>query len=421
MELKKKTAKGICLLFAGLMLFSLTSCGGGFSKKLEKKTVAMEKAVKSGNRVAFEKAVADIEAEITSPDDAVKYDCVLCKRGKEEAKFQGLKSKDYDKLEAIFDRIYEAAFNAPAQSEDCFEFKLSDDGTGVVITMYLSECPYVVIPEQIQGMPVVGVLSQGSRNVFCRYPIRTLSVPGTVKQFDPWCDSNDSLMAVNLKEGVETIGTHAFYRSYNLTKINIPSTVKSIGQGAFAGCENLESITLPEGITVIPEGAFYKCKKLTKVNIPLSVKMIDEEAFRSSGILEAKIPNGVEWLGFGAFSFCDNLKSISLPSSVKYIMGDISSHYTVAEYCLSLEELNFENGFNPSVVLFRSGGNSSSTQKIAYTKLFNGAKIDSNMSVQKMLKDRSADRDYFDILSSDVGKEYRKITDRRYDSHTVYM
>jgi len=61
------------------------------------------------------------------------------------------------------------------------------------------------------------------------------------------------LTKINLPEGLETIGDHAF-KDTNLKTVSIPSTVTNIGKDAFAGTD-IPYIVVPDNATADASGA----------------------------------------------------------------------------------------------------------------------------------------------------------------------
>ena len=59
-----------------------------------------------------------------------------------------------------------------------------------------------------------------------------------------------------IPDGVESIGSSAFYNCTSLTSVTIPDSVTSIGNYAFAGCSSLTSVTIPDSVTSIGSSAF---------------------------------------------------------------------------------------------------------------------------------------------------------------------
>lgn len=86
----------------------------------------------------------------------------------------------------------------------------------------------------------------------------------------------------DIPEGVENIGSFAFYKNTDLVHLTFPSTLKTIGDMSFFGCGSMWSIWLPEGLTSIGADAFSYCGSICPVMyIPSTIKHIDDYAFFS--------------------------------------------------------------------------------------------------------------------------------------------
>ena len=70
----------------------------------------------------------------------------------------------------------------------------------------------------------------------------------------------DKLVELQLNEGLEVIGKHAFTGCTSLRSVTVPSTVTEIPDGTFYGCEKLVELQLNEGLEVIGKYAFSGCK-----------------------------------------------------------------------------------------------------------------------------------------------------------------
>ena len=126
--------------------------------------------------------------------------------------------------------------------------------------------------------------------------------------------------AVTLPDGLESIGSYAFYRCISLAAIDIPASVTSIGAGAFDGCSSLAAVTLHDGLESIGNGVFRGCSALTSIDIPASVTSIGEYAFYGCTSLAAvTLPDGLQSIGEDAFRGCRALTSIDIPASVTSI------------------------------------------------------------------------------------------------------
>lgn len=67
----------------------------------------------------------------------------------------------------------------------------------------------------------------------------------------------DKLKAIDLPNGVESIGEQAFRECTSLTAVSFPDGLTLIGDAAFWGCTSITTVTLPDGLTTIGNGAFF--------------------------------------------------------------------------------------------------------------------------------------------------------------------
>jgi hypothetical protein len=112
---------------------------------------------------------------------------------------------------------------APASD---FSYDASEDGKGVVIKRYTGKGGKVVIPGEIEGLPVVELGSFSFRG-------RNYDDPGA-----------------------------------DLTSVVIPASVKLIGNEAFGYCEKLTSVTIQGSGVILEMGVFRACTELAELNIP---------------------------------------------------------------------------------------------------------------------------------------------------------
>ena len=141
----------------------------------------------------------------------------------------------------------------------------------------------------------------------------------------PWRNTNwkgfyDEIEAVEIMEGITSIGAMAFDTSEKIKSVKLPSTLKEIKAGAFYQCTGLQSLTLPEGVETIDTSAFYRCTSLKSLKLPVGIKSLNRFSFdRCTSLAELTIPDG-----FTA-PLCNDafrrtaLKSVYVPDSVSRI------------------------------------------------------------------------------------------------------
>ena len=120
------------------------------------------------------------------------------------------------------------------QEEEYLSYLYVKGEEGIVICEYLGEEKTLVIPDKIQGVPVV--------------EIRGLK--------------NTDLEKVVLPDSVKIIGDYVFDECKDLREIQLPANIKSIGEFAFQRCWRLEEIHLPDGLESIGDFAFEECQNL---------------------------------------------------------------------------------------------------------------------------------------------------------------
>lgn len=128
---------------------------------------------------------------------------------------------------------------------------------------------------------------------------------------------------------VTAISTGAFYLSA-ITSIEVPDSVTSIGEMAFLGCTSLKTVKLSTGVAKIEKNAFGSCSALQEVQVAK-----DNPNFSSlDGVLYSKaqdtlviypaaktdaaytIPGGVTSVAMYAFSENPYLETLTIPNSL---------------------------------------------------------------------------------------------------------
>lgn len=111
---------------------------------------------------------------------------------------------------------------------------------------------------------------------------------------------------IQLPEGVEGIGEHAFYGSEDhmeldstkmtgapITSIVFPDSCTRISSLAFYKCTQLETVDFSDSITTIEDKAFDGCTSLETVTLPANLEVLGKKAFVACGELEIIVPDSV--------------------------------------------------------------------------------------------------------------------------------
>ncbi|EJK57122.1 hypothetical protein THAOC_22870, partial [Thalassiosira oceanica] len=125
-----------------------------------------------------------------------------------------------------------------------------------------------------------------------------------------------SLIELHLKEGLQVIGGGAFYGCKALRSVTLPSGVTDL-EATFCGCTNLAEVCLNEGLRIIGDYTFKLCTVLRSVTIPSNVVELGNEAFSNCGnMFNVRLNEGLQIIGTGAFFDCTALRTVALPSTV---------------------------------------------------------------------------------------------------------
>ncbi len=146
-------------------------------------------------------------------------------------------------------------FSVNAASADSgIEYRISDDGTYIIVTGTTEEFPSIKIEATIGGLPVKEIAPSAFQN-------------------------NYALYSIEIPDSVTVIGEAAFRNCRNLVSVRLPAGLTELPMDAFRDCFLLDGIVLPETLETIDDFCFQGCRKLGKLTIPASVKTIGHDVF----------------------------------------------------------------------------------------------------------------------------------------------
>lgn len=192
---------------------------------------------------------------------------------------------------------------------------------GIAIVDYHGDDINLVIPEYIDGLPVISV------SIICaqtenKNKIESVTLPSSLRVINDGAFKDMfNLKTVTMGEGVEQIGDEAFSGCCSLKNINFSKNIMRIGSNAFYRCTALESVVLPEGLITLEESAFRDCSFLMEVTFNDKLLRIGANAFFCCNLQSVELKENVVEIGNFAFSDNVNLKTITLPESLRTIGG----------------------------------------------------------------------------------------------------
>jgi hypothetical protein len=148
------------------------------------------------------------------------------------------------------------------------EWETSHEREGTIITGYTGSAKDVVLPTQIEGLPVIGI----GMDAFCRNKITSVVIPDCVTFIGRSAFSNNALTSVFIPNSVTSIGELAF-RENKLSSVFIPDSVTSIGAFAYYG-NKLTSVVIGKEVTFIGDSAFDG-NALTSITMPRNIRLSD--------------------------------------------------------------------------------------------------------------------------------------------------
>lgn len=146
-----------------------------------------------------------------------------------------------------YPEFYDAANTANAKTAAGYDFKYIEYDGYISLIKYTGNDTTVVVPSEINGMPVEWI--------------------------------NSAFAYTNVKEVI------------------IPEGVIGLGDCTFTCCYNLESVVLPNTVSMITGQTFYNCPKLTNINVPYNdMLMICDDAFEGCpGLAGYDFPDYIMW------------------------------------------------------------------------------------------------------------------------------
>lgn len=205
------------------------------------------------------------------------------------------------------------------------------------------EITEVVIPDEINGLPVIG--SVDSPFGFCRN-LTSITLPDSFEHINwfnlintcsVWLGSDEepvpsvSEIVVSETNPYYTVSDGLLYSKDMKTLVGCPPAMgikelkvsektETIGDYAFVACMGLEKAIIPSNIEHINNNAFTACHDLVYAELPENIHSISGDMFSfCTSLSEVRFRGIIETIGYGAFYECNSLKDFIIPETVTYI------------------------------------------------------------------------------------------------------
>ena len=201
-----------------------------------------------------------------------------------------------------------------------FEYRKSDDQTGIIIEKYVGTDQTVVIPQKIDGLPVTVI----GHAAFIECDITSLMMPDSVTDIYTYAIAGcTGLTEVRLSKNLQVVGECSFRTCTSLTQMDLSmSSLTHIYNEAFEGCTALQQVTFGDNIEFIGVEAFQECTSLHEAILPKHLREVGDYAFAlCTAMQKIHIPKGLEVWGTYAFAGDSSVTEITFEDGLKTI-GD---------------------------------------------------------------------------------------------------
>ena len=250
-----------------------------------------------------------------------------CGANKEAALLESLNSQDAATITKALETASTATLAELTKTSSSpggdFKYDLTEDGSGIIIKSYTGTASTLIIPDSIEGYPVVEIGEAAAKES----NIQVLIIPSTVRIIHYAAFSESKVISVVILPdesgagGLKKIGFGAFSRCKQLKTVSLPDSIEKIEDSAFSNCKQLKTVSLPDSIEEIGDEAFEDCSNLYRINIPANIKFLGTSEknmyFPASGEV---------------FTGCGELYELIIPENIQNITWITRKGYSIGSF-----------------------------------------------------------------------------------------
>lgn len=207
-----------------------------------------------------------------------------------------------------------------------YRFEGEGESSYCVIYGYSGREASVAVPETFDGIPVKRLAVRA----IASSTVEEVKLPSTLEELDSAAISGSKLRSVTVSPDNDCLSTDgiAIYSAdgsklifcpVQVESYALPSSCKEVGDAAFKGMTSLKALSLNEGLEHIGSFAFFRTS-ITEASLPSTLRNIAEKAFASTKLEHVAFNNGIENVGSQAFAGT-KVREAHFPASLKHL-GD---------------------------------------------------------------------------------------------------
>ena len=190
-----------------------------------------------------------------------------------------------------------------AKKQDGMNYKETEGGLAITGYTDKTTVKELVVPDEIDGVPVVRIEDFGICNA---ESLTKITIGKNVASLGGWAMTNNQHLtefAVDPANEYFTAVDGVLFSKDGKTLYYYPCG-RNITFDKYGRTEDTTEYRIPDGVETIATKAFYKCYYVDVTYIPDSVTRIEEKAFhRASALSGLTVPARLEYIGKDAFAY----------------------------------------------------------------------------------------------------------------------